>query len=285
MISGAVAGLTAGGAYALLGVCLVLMYRMTGVVNFAAAAIGAVGMNVAVRLAASGAPYAVAVVIGVVVGGAVGALCGGVMTHWFAEANVERRSTVAIALLIGLVALGTRLFGASPQVLPQQLQGAVFTAGGTIVTQSAVLAILTAVVLAVAMHQVLARSTVGLRLRALSERPTTAELHGIPVTRLALGVWTFTGAVATVCLLIVAPTRPAGFTDLSLLVTLGLAAALIGLFRNVWATLAGGIALGMLDGVINNLAILSDFREAVPLVVILATLLWSQRREVWDVAR
>ena len=39
----AVAGLTAGGAYALLGVCAVFTYRLVAVVNFTGAAIGAAG--------------------------------------------------------------------------------------------------------------------------------------------------------------------------------------------------------------------------------------------------
>ncbi|HKT58174.1 MAG TPA: branched-chain amino acid ABC transporter permease [Microbacterium sp.] len=285
MIGGAIAGLTAGGAYALLGVCLVLMYRMTGVVNFAAAAIGAMGMYVSVRLDAAGLPYVLAALIGVIASAILGALCGAVMTRWFAEASVERRSTVAIAMLIGLIALGTRLFGSSPQVLPEQLQGAVLTVGGTVITQAAVVAIASAVGLAVAVHLVLVKTTLGLRLRALSERPTTSELHGIPVPRLAIGVWAATGAAASVCLLIVAPTRPAGFTDLSLLVILGLAAALIGLFRSLVATVIGGIALGVLDGITNDIPVLYDYREAVPLVVVLITLLWTQRKAVWDAAR
>ena len=39
----AVAGLTAGGAYALLGVCAAFTYRLVAVVNFVGAAIGAAG--------------------------------------------------------------------------------------------------------------------------------------------------------------------------------------------------------------------------------------------------
>ena len=40
MVQSAVAGLVAGGAYAALGVCVLMTYRVLGVLNFAQAAIG-----------------------------------------------------------------------------------------------------------------------------------------------------------------------------------------------------------------------------------------------------
>ena len=43
MLQGALAGLAAGGVYAVLGVCLTLMARLVRVVNFAQAATGMFG--------------------------------------------------------------------------------------------------------------------------------------------------------------------------------------------------------------------------------------------------
>ena len=43
MLQGAIAGLAAGGLYAVLGVCLTLMSRLVRVVNFAQAATGMFG--------------------------------------------------------------------------------------------------------------------------------------------------------------------------------------------------------------------------------------------------
>ena len=47
MLNSVIAGLTSGGVYALLGLCVVLTYRLAAVVNFAMAAVGAVGAFVA----------------------------------------------------------------------------------------------------------------------------------------------------------------------------------------------------------------------------------------------
>ena len=43
MIQQAVAGLVSGGVFAAMAVCIVLMYRMLGVLNFALAAMGGLG--------------------------------------------------------------------------------------------------------------------------------------------------------------------------------------------------------------------------------------------------
>ena len=42
------------------------------------------------------------------------------------------------------------------------------------------------------------RSRLGVRLRAISGRPVTAEMLGVPVTALAVGVWAVVGAVTAV---------------------------------------------------------------------------------------
>src|SRR5277367_1910627 len=96
----AVAGLTAGGAYALLGVCAVFAYRLVAVVNFAGAAIGAAGAFAFSMLVEAGAPVGLAAIAGVAVGALAGVAVGAVMTRWFAEAPASTKAAVAAALLV-----------------------------------------------------------------------------------------------------------------------------------------------------------------------------------------
>ena len=67
MIQSAVAGLISGGAYALLGVCIVLLYRMVGVLNIAQAAIGCLGAYTMLVLYGFGWPLLVGVLVGMLV--------------------------------------------------------------------------------------------------------------------------------------------------------------------------------------------------------------------------
>jgi len=141
------------------------------------------------------------------------------------------------------------------------------------------------VVFTLVTEQFLARTRIGLQLRALSQRPMAAELIGIRVRLLALGVWAVTGGVTSFALMIIAPLRSPDFSSLSLLVVPALAAALIGAFASFRAALLGGLTIGILEGAVSTIDLVSQYRSTVPFIVILAVLLWSQRGARWDEAR
>jgi branched-chain amino acid transport system permease protein len=286
LLTSAVAGLTAGGAYGLLGVCAVFTYRLVAVVNFTAAAIGTTGTFVLIALNEAGMPLFPAVLLGIAAGTLAGMAIGLIMTKWFAEANASSKAAVTVALLVGIVAVGLRVTGGQhPHHFPDLFPGSAFRLAGVEVTMSSVLTIVLGVLFTILADLLLTRTHMGLHLRALSERPMAAELIGVPVQRLSFLVWGITGAVTTLSLMIIAPQRSPDFMSLSLLVVPALAAALIGLFRNFWMTLIGGIMIGVIEGMTSVFGSLNQYRGAVPFLIILAVLLWLQRGARWDEAR
>jgi branched-chain amino acid transport system permease protein len=286
LFSAAVAGLSAGGAYAVLGVCAIFTYRLVAVVNFTGAAIGAAGTFVMVALHELGLPLLPAALLGIAAGALAGILVGLVMTRWFANSNASTKAAVTAALLIGIIAIGLRLTGGQhPHYFPELISGSAFRLAGVEVTWAAITTLALAVAFTLLTEQFLARTKTGLRLRALSQRPMAAELIGIRVRPLALGVWAVTGAVTAFALMIIAPLRSPDFASLSLLVVPALAAALIGAFINFRAALIGGVMIGVLEGAVSAIDFVSQYRSTVPFLVILAVLLWSQRGARWDEAR
>lgn len=286
LFTAAVAGLSAGGAYAILGVCAIFTYRLVAVVNFTGAAIGAAGTFAMVSLFEFGVPLLPAVLLGIAAGALAGVLIGLVMTTWFAGSNASTKAAVTAALLVGIIAVGLRLTGGQhPHYFPQVIPGSAFRLAGVEVTWAAVTTLALSVAFTLLTEQFLARTRTGLQLRALSQRPMAAELIGIRVRLLALGVWAVTGAVTAFALMIIAPLRSPDFSSLSLLVVPALAAALIGAFSSFRAALFGGVLIGLLEGSVSAIGAVSQYRGAVPFLVILAVLLWSQRGARWDEAR
>ena len=100
LLTSAVAGLSAGGAYAILGVCAIFTYRLVAVVNFTGAAIGAIGTFVMVALFEAGLPLAVAVPAGIVAGAASALAIGLVMATWFSGASASTKAAVTAALTL-----------------------------------------------------------------------------------------------------------------------------------------------------------------------------------------
>jgi branched-chain amino acid transport system permease protein len=286
LFTAAVAGLSAGGAYAILGVCAIFTYRLVAVVNFTGAAIGAAGTFAMVGLYEAGLPLLPAAILGITAGAIAGMLIGLVMTTWFANSNASTKAAVTAALLVGIIAIGLRLTGGQhPHYFPELIPGSAFRLAGVEVTWAALTTLVLAVVFTVLTEQFLARTRTGLQLRALSQRPMAAELIGIRVHLLALGVWAVTGGVTAFALMIIAPLRSPDFASLSLLVVPALAAALIGAFTSFRAALLGGVMIGVLEGAVSAIGIIGQYRSTVPFIVILAVLLWSQRGARWDEAR
>ena len=285
MIQGALAGLASGGLYATVAVCLTVMSRLARVVNFAQVAVGMFGAFSSVWLAGPGMPIWLATVIGIVIGAALSGIVGLVIATWLAEADVAVRSGVTVAALLVLIALSFILFGTKPLPFTPIFRGAAFTVGSVVISQITVVLVIVAVAVAATARLVLTRTFLGLRLRALSERPVTAELLGIRSRPLSVGLWIASGIVTTFVVEIVAPSQSNDAVSLSMTVVPAAAAALLGAFRRLDLAVVGGLLLGMLDGALAQLQGLALLRYFLPFLVIVGLLLWMQRKEVWDVAR
>lgn len=296
MLSSAISGIGPGGLYAVIAVLLVLMAQLTRVVNFSQVAFGMLGAYLSVGLMAGQfqqsikigikLPQVAAVIIGILVAGLVSALVGWIIAKWLAEATGTARSAVTVATLLFLISIAYILFGSRPQPFKPIIFGPlVELPGGIVLTKISMFTIGLALIVAIGAKIVLSKTMLGVRLRAISDRQTAAELLGVNVKLMNVAVWFFTGAVSGLLVIFVAPTQSSDIFTLSMLVVPGAAAALIGAFKNIWAGLIGGILLGVVQGFFAGLPELLYIRDWIPIIVIIVFLLWNQRKEVWDVAR
>lgn len=286
MLQGAIAGLASGGLYAVLALCLTLMYRLVRVVNFAQACNGMFGAFVAVWLVKTQNWSVIpASLVGLVVGALLAGILGWIVATWLAEVSISTRSAVTIGPLLLLISLSFILFGNKPQPFQPIIEGVAFQVIGVTVSWLTVTTVALAIVIAIAARLVLSATDVGTKLRALSERPTTAELIGIPAKPLSIAVWMVTGLLSALVVIIIAPAQANDATGLSMLVVPAAAAALVGGFKRLDLSVIGGLALGAATGLVAQIGSLSAVREFLPFLVIVGFLLWMQRKEVWDEAR
>lgn len=296
MLSSAISGIGPGGYYAVVAVLLILMAQLTRTVNFSQVAVGMIGAYFSVGLAAGQfqnsiklgfkLPMIVAVIIGILIAGLVSALIGWIIAQWLPEASSTARSAVTVAGLLLLIGLAYIIFGSRPQPFKPIIFGPlVELPGNIIITKIAIFSIGLALIVAILAKVLLSRTMLGVRLRAIADRQTAAELLGVNVKLMNVSVWFFTGIISGILVVFIAPTQSSDIFTLSMIVVPGAAAALIGAFKNIWAGLIGGILLGVVQGFFAGLPELTYLRDWVPIVVIVVFLLWNQRKEVWDVAR
>lgn len=285
VVNALVVGLSAGALYAFIGVGLTLMSVLTRVINFSLVGVGVFGAFLSIRFLPLGLPAPVVVIIAVLVAAALSAALGWIISTWLAEASTTARSAVTVAALLILISLSAIVFGTRPQPLRPMLIGPAFVAGDIAITKVGVAMLVMAVVVAVGARLLLAGTPLGVRLRAISDRQTAAELLGVNVKVLQIGVWAAVGALMGLAVSIIGNTQAADASAMVTLIIPGAAAALVGAFKRVTLTIVGGLVVGGLQGALTAFPSITLLRDWIPIVIIVLFLLWNQRKEVWDVAR
>ena len=285
MLDGVVAGLVSGSAYAIVAVCVVVLYRLVGVLNFSQAALGAFGAYACYSLVEAGLPLWLAVLAGLAFSAGLAGLAGWALSRWFGSPTVLVKSVISAVLFLVVLSVGYRLFGDSPRAMPSFVTETTLDVAGVRVSVATLIATVAALVIAAGLTLLLRHTQVGLQLRAMSERPVTAQLLGINTGRLAIIVWASTGVLSTLAMLLIAPTRNPTFESMSFLIVPAVAAALVGAFSHVWIATVAALLIGVVEGAASRIDWLSDYRGVLPAVIILFALIWLRRREVWDAVR
>lgn len=291
-----VIGLAFGGVYALSGVGLVVLYRATGVLNLAFGAIGAAGALIAYYLVShTGWPHWLAYAICVLFGGVVNLAYGTVFGPAFARRDplVKMMGTLGLALiLLGIMGWRAPVGGAFARFLPLPSSAHIYQVWGTTVNLTQIIAIALAFVITASVTLFLRLTKLGTAMRALAnDREITATL-GVPVRRVEAAAWFGSGIVCGAAgLLLPDLITSLDVAALTFLVISALAAALIGRLESLWATMFGGLAVGLLQAVVTPytgatpITSVSSYRAAAPFMLAIVALLYLSRRRVVNIAR
>lgn len=273
-----IAGLGVGAVYALLGLGIMTLYRSTGVLNFAFAAMGMVAVYGYVELTERAVTPWIAALLMVTLGVPFGILIEVLVMRRFRQEQPTTKAVATIALIVGLMGLVDIIWGTTPRGVPNWLPSWGATIGNTRLPADKVTTLGVAAVVLLALGFLFARTRTGIALRAMASDGPTSALVGVPVGRLTMIAWGMTGALAALSLLLVAPSRGLNSGALSLLVIPALAAAVIGNLKNPKGVVAGGLALGVIESEAGLTAWTAENALVVPFVVLLGVLLWRQRK-------
>ena len=271
-----VAGLSSGGTYATLAVALVLIYRATGVVNFAQGELAMFSTFVAWTLTQHGFAFWPAFVVTVLA-----SFAGGIALERAVIRPVEGAPVLTIAIVtIGLffVVNGAAFWIWSPEVesMPNAFSTRPIRVAGVAFSISD-LGIIAVSLLAVLLLWLFFRFTkLGLAMRAAALNPESSRLTGIRVSwTIALG-WGLATALGAVAGLMAAP--PLGSFDQNFMQPILLyafAGAVLGGIDSALGAVIGSLALGVFLNLLGTYVswVGTDLRQAAALTVILGVLL------------
>jgi len=278
-----VSGIVAGGVYGILALGIVMVYRGSRVLNFAQVEVGTFALFVAWTVVDDwGQPWFVGAAAGLVVATAITLVFERLVVRPMAETGRVQVAVATIGLLLLLIAIEFKLWGASPKFLRGPVAGSGPSVLGYVVSWTEVLAIAVAAAVGFGLNAFLRRTDFGLGVLAAAQDPAAVRMVGIPLARVSAFTWVTAGLLGAVAVLLVEPTIgafvPGAYSvGSTALFVPALAAALLGGLQSLPRAFAGGVAVGVVEAGVRK-AFIDSTVPGTPavavFVVIVAVLVW-----------
>jgi branched-subunit amino acid ABC-type transport system permease component len=280
-----VAGLANGTVYALLSLGVVVVYRISRVVNLAHGSMGIFATYVFyfVFLRSWGLPVVVAF-LATLVGGPV---LGVVIERGFI-APVRRRGTLVTLMMTGGLLLllseaAVQIWGPNTPPIPSVFPDTTIRFGGTGVTVHQFATAGCVAVLAVGLYVLLNRTRYGVAIESIAEDPGAARIVGLPVARITTATWAIGGATAALAGMLYIHLNTLDQISLTFVLISSLVAAVLGGFNSLPLAAGGSLAVGVIYSMAEGYVKTPGFAELVIFGGLLAILLVRPTTSSFDV--
>ena len=278
LASNTVIGLALGGTVALAALSLVLVYRVTGVLNFANGAMGMVSTFVAYQLAnVWGWSLWVSLPVALLFSIALGLVLELFIFRQLTGRSQLVKAVVTIGVLLALQAVASLIWGNTQYHVAIKFPFSTYIVfiAGVPISGGHMLVVGTAIVLAAGLAALLRYTRLGVAMRAVSEDPDVARIWGVPVGIVGAVSWMLGSLVACIAGILITPFINFDTVSLTLLVLDALAAALVAGLTSLPLAVAGGFGVGLLERFSSAYIApnSSGFPKLIAILVILAVLL------------
>jgi branched-chain amino acid transport system permease protein len=268
-------GIADGSVYAALALALVLIFRSTGVVNFAQGEMAMFATFVAWALADAGVPLVLALAGALAFAFVAGVVVERVLIRPVEGGNPLNLVIVTLGLFILVNALAGWIFGFDLRDFPRLFPGGVARIGGISLSIESLGIIAVLLVVVGLLWLLFTHTPVGLTMRAAAQDPASARLVGVPVGRMLMLGWGLASLLGALAGVLVAHRL---FLDTNLMagvLVYSFAGAALGGFDSPIGAVVGSWIIGVTEALAGTYvdAIGSDLKVLVPLTVIFVVLL------------
>jgi branched-chain amino acid transport system permease protein len=245
-------GLSMGAIYALLALGFVLIFKSTGVINFAQGELAMVGAFICYSFATMmGVPYLYAFLIALIGGLILGAIVYQIFFRTMVGEPLFSTIMVTVGLASILTCLAGLIWGHDVYSLNSPFTDKVIHLDKITFAQGSISTIIVSIVLFVIVIVFFNRSLLGISMRGSAEDPDTAGLMGINVKKIHMVAWALGGLVAAVAGMFLAEQS---FVRLSMsqMGIKAMAAAILGGMESISGAILGGVIIGVVEGLAAN---------------------------------
>ncbi len=250
-------GLSMGSVYAIVALAIVLIFRSTGVVNFAQGEMAMFGTFIAwsVMLAFDGwslpldMNYWLPFLIAVVIAGLIGAAVERLVLRPVEEAPVLNSVIVTLGLFTMFNAVAIWRYGgiAKPFPSPSVFQGAPLSAGPVVISRLNIGVFSMSLLIMLLLYVFLNHTKLGLAMRAAAQNRAACRMVGIPAGRMLTLGWALAAAVGAVAGMLVAPIIFLSPNMMFATLIFAFAAAVLGGLESLPGAIVGGLLLGVIQ--------------------------------------
>jgi ABC-type branched-subunit amino acid transport system ATPase component/branched-subunit amino acid ABC-type transport system permease component len=249
------------GAYAMLAIGIVVIFRASRVLNLAHGAMAMLPAYVLYDLSRHHVPLLLGVPIAVASGGALGMLTERVFVRTLRRQGPTAQTVGTIAMFGLVVALVAKHYGTTPLIGPHVFPAGGFRLRGSTLFYGDVGLFVTAIVSAAALLALFRFTDLGLSLRGAADNRVAAALVGIDPDRSARVAWLLGGSLAGLAGILLGGVNNLSPYTLSLQMLPAFVAALIGGLGALGGALVGAALVGVLQGLVPAIALLPGARQ------------------------
>jgi branched-chain amino acid transport system permease protein len=255
-------GITSGSIYSLMAIAIVLVWRSTRVVNFAAGGVALASTFVGATILESTGSFWIALPIGMLAGAALSSFIEYFFLRPLLKRSGEKTQEIFLPIIATLGILGVIkavlhfIYGDKIGVISPPLSDKGFIVSGESIALSPLRLMILGVVLAlmITLTLIFQRTNLGLSLRAASFGPEISRLSGIRVDAIRTLGWAISGAAGATAGILQTTNGAGSVTpeafEFSLLLVFGFVAAVIGGIESLVGAVIGGVTLGIILAII-----------------------------------
>jgi len=271
-------GLSTGAMYSLVAIGLVMMYKVSGVMNFAYGNMGMFMTYVIWWLSSSiGFNIFVSIALGIIFAALMGILVERYGLRPIRHLSHGSMLIVTFGILMILEGLAVQLWGTEYKSFPELITGAPYVIKGDfgimVIRRQDILVFSILAVVSIAIALFTKFTKFGIAVRAVSENEEIASYMGINVGSVLAFSWAFGTAMAALVGVIAAPKVFVSPTMLTFYQIQGFTAAVLGGFETFTGAVFGGLLLGVIEKIVGNY-ISEGFKASISLVIIVMVLVF-----------
>jgi branched-chain amino acid transport system permease protein len=268
-------GIVKGVVYASLALALVLIFRATGILNFAQGEMALFSTYVTWWFTDKGMAVWLAIVTSMVL-----SFIGGALIERVVIRPVERSSPlviviVTIGMFLAFNSLAQLVFGTDTKELPRAYPLERWSVGGVNIDSDTVALVIVLIAECVLLWVFFNKTKAGLALRAVASNTESSRLVGINTGRMLMLGWGLAAALGALAGALIVPQTPAlSSGSMQGVLVFSFAAAALGGFDSPLGAVVGGLVVGLAEVLTTTYVDALDSIElALPFGLILAVLL------------